>query len=67
MKSVVAGILFALMPGLAFAYIDPNAGGFLFQLLTPVFIAIIAFWAFLKHKLKALWSRLAAFLGKTDS
>lgn len=61
---VAAGVLLALTPELALAYIDPNAGGLLFQILTPVFIAIVAFRAFLKHKTKALWSRMSALFRK---
>lgn len=64
---LLCAVLLALMPVFAYAYIDPNAGGFLFQILTPVFIAIVACWAFLKHKLKALWTRMTALFRKSDS
>lgn len=46
----------------AHAYIDPNAGGLLFQLLAPVFAAVVGGWIFLRQRLGALlrrwWSRL---------
>lgn len=46
----------------AHAYIDPNAGGMLFQLLAPLFAAVIGVWLFLKRAIKdwlqRLWSRL---------
>ena len=37
-----------------FAYIDPNAGGWLFQLIFPVMIAIAGFWAALRKRVKGL-------------
>ena len=66
MSSLIVGVLLALLPGAAYAYIDPNAGGLLFQILTPVFVAIVVFWAFLKHKLKALWARVISALRQRD-
>jgi len=65
-KPLLLGIFTALVPGAAFAYIDPNAGGILFQILTPVFIAIVVFWTFLKQKLKALWTRVISAFRKSD-
>ena len=35
----------------AYAYIDPNTGGYLFQLLFPVFAALIALWTFFRNKI----------------
>lgn len=37
-----------------FAYIDPNAGGSLFQLLFPVYVAICGVWIVIKKKLPRL-------------
>lgn len=46
----------------AFAYIDPNAGGMLFQMLAPLFAAIVGGWLFLRRWISAmvrqLWQRL---------
>lgn len=46
----------------AFAYIDPNAGGMLFQLLAPLFAAVVGAWLFLRRwitdLLRRLWLRL---------
>ena len=51
-----------LHPGTAHAYIDPNAGGMLFQLLAPVFAAAVGAWLFLRRWIAAavrdLWHRL---------
>lgn len=66
MRSLISGMLLAFVPGAAFAYIDPNAGGLLFQILTPVFVALVVFWTFLKHKLKALWTRVISAFRKFD-
>jgi hypothetical protein len=44
------------------AYIDPNAGGLLFQLLAPLFAAIVGAWLFLRRWIaqlaRRLWQRL---------
>ncbi len=46
----------------AHAYIDPNAGGMLFQLLAPLFATVIGVWLFLRQWISALlrrvWRRL---------
>ena len=56
-------LLALLLPALpAWAYIDPNAGGMLFQLLAPMFAAIVGAWLFLRRwiaaQLRRLWNRL---------
>lgn len=56
-----------LQPTLAFAYIDPGAGGLLFQLLAPIFAACLAAWITMRKAISGffrdLWRRL---MGKTD-
>lgn len=56
------GLLLVLHAPNCFAYIDPNAGGLLFQILTPVFAAIVGAWLFLRRwlteTLRRLWRRL---------
>jgi hypothetical protein len=46
----------------AWAYIDPNAGGMLFQLLAPVLAAVVGGWLFLRRWVADLarrtWRRL---------
>lgn len=49
----------ALTQGSAYAYIDPNAGGLLYQLLFPVLIAIAGAWAALRHRIGHFFSSLA--------
>lgn len=43
--------------GPAHAYIDPNAGGVLFQLLAPVFAAAVGAWLFLRRWIADLMRR----------
>lgn len=59
---LTALVLACLQPLPALAYIDPNAGGMLFQLLAPVFAAVVGAWLFLRRwiveAVRALWRRL---------
>lgn len=43
----------------AHAYIDPNVGGWLYQLLFPLLIALAGAWAVLRHKISQLFSTFA--------
>ena len=54
----LASLALALWVGNAQAYIDPNAGGLLYQILFPVIVAVGAVWAGLRHKISYWWSRL---------
>jgi hypothetical protein len=47
-----------LLTSTCIAYIDPNAGGWLFQLLFPVFVAIGGAWMVFRKKLSAIRKRL---------
>lgn len=40
------------------AYIDPNAGGMLFQLLAPLFATLIGVWLFLRQWISGLLRRV---------
>ena len=42
----------------AYAYVDPNAGGLLFQLLTPIVALATAGLAFARRQLFRLWDML---------
>ena len=52
----------ALQPALAFAYIDPNAAGLLFQLLAPFFAMCVGAWIFMRKAIataiRAAWRKL---------
>ena len=41
----------------AFAYIDPNAGGWMYQLLFPLIVMIGAVWAGLRTRIRLWWWR----------
>lgn len=60
MRSLLLLIL-VVVPLPALAYVDPNAGGFLLQLLAPLFAAIAGAWLFLRRAiadfLRRLWQR----------
>lgn len=55
-------VLWLSLTGSAQAYVDPNAGGMLFQLLAPVMAAIVGGWLFLRRWIADLarraWRRL---------
>lgn len=57
--------LLSTLPLGAWAYIDPNASGMLFQLLAPLFAAIVGAWLFLRRfiadQLRRLWRRLTGW------
>jgi hypothetical protein len=48
-----------LLSAPAYAYIDPNSGGLLFQLLTPIFVVIAAGFTFAKRLVKRAWAGVA--------
>jgi hypothetical protein len=54
---VVIGLCCAL-PAPAWAYVDPNAGGLLYQILFPLIVAIGAAWAGLRYRIGSWWARL---------
>lgn len=60
--ALLAFFLLLVLPGSAWAYIDPNAGGMLFQLLAPLFAAVVGGWLFLRRwiaeQVRRLWRRI---------
>ena len=55
-------LMLMLLPSSAWAYIDPNAGGMLFQLLAPLFAAAVGGWLFLRRwiseQVRRMWRRI---------
>ncbi|MGH8219663.1 MAG: hypothetical protein ACREUT_14030 [Steroidobacteraceae bacterium] len=57
---VAVAVLLACAPlRSAFAYVDPNSAGWLYQLLFPLLIAIGSAFAVLRRVIAHAWSRLA--------
>lgn len=66
----LAALLVAATPLSAFAYIDPNAGGWLFQLLFPLLVAIGGAWRLMRHRAADVvrrWLRRGTEAGSTNS
>jgi len=57
-----AALVTLLLPSHALAYVDPNAGGLLYQILFPLIVAIGAAWAGLRHRISYWWMRLRGHL-----
>ena len=57
----------AAASGPSLAYVDPNAGGWLFQLLFPALVAIGAAWAGLRTRIALWWSRWSAGRGRKST
>jgi hypothetical protein len=55
---LLALALLVFDPQEAHAYLDPNIGGWLYQLLFPLLIAIAGAWAVLRHKISEFFSAL---------
>jgi hypothetical protein len=53
---LLLGLLLAAVD--AHAYIDPNTGGLLYQILLPVIIALTAGWRYVRMVCSQLWRRL---------
>jgi len=60
--AALLALLSMLLPAPAWAYIDPNAGGMLFQLLAPLFAAVVGGWLFLRkwiaEQVRQVWRKL---------
>ncbi len=48
-------VLLLLCPTAAFAYVDPNTGGWLYNILFPVGVALAAAWGRLRLAVAAWW------------
>lgn len=56
--AAVLAALALLQPLDAVAYIDPNTGGLLFQLLAPLLAMIASAWLLARDYIKGLWRRV---------
>lgn len=66
--TLLIAMLVLLQPMPAWAYIDPNAGGMLLQLLAPLFAAVVGGWLFLRRWIadlaRRLWRRITGRAGE---
>lgn len=62
---VVMLALAAPLPALA--YIDPNAGGMLYQALFPILAALVGAWTLLRNWFAAQWARFRRTKRSEDS
>lgn len=51
-------LLVFFVPLPASAYIDPNTGGMILQMLAPIIAAIAGAWLFAKDYIRRIWGRL---------
>ena len=49
-------------PSIAFAYIDPNTGGYVFQMLLPIATAVAAAFLFFKRHILNFFSRVGSMM-----
>jgi hypothetical protein len=54
----------AVAPSYALAYVDPNTGGYVFQIFFPIVSAIAAGYLFFKNQIRKLFGRLTGKTGK---
>lgn len=57
LSSAAVFSLLVLLPPTAQAYVDPNAGGLLYQLLFPIGVMLAGFWSFLRQRVVG-WARV---------
>jgi hypothetical protein len=65
--TLTAGLLICLLASPGYAYVDPNTGGYLFQLLTPLYAIVIAAGFFFANQVKAIWDACGIALRKIAS
>jgi|WetSurMetagenome_2_1015567.scaffolds.fasta_scaffold990892_1 hypothetical protein len=56
-------IIASIMPDSAYAYVDPNTGGYFFQVLFPIAAGVAACYLFLKNYIKKLFGKIARLFG----
>jgi hypothetical protein len=62
--ALTAAAALLALPATAHAYIDPNTGGFFFQLLFPFVSMLIALAAMPRRALSLLWHKLRSLAGR---
>jgi hypothetical protein len=60
---LLAAAIVPLRP--AWAYVDPNSAGLLYQILFPVLVAIASMLTFLRRAVARLWRRVVSWFKPT--
>lgn len=60
-------LLQAVEPDAACAYIDPNTGGYIFQLLFPIISAAAGLYLFFKKQIVSLLTKLSGLFRKNKN
>ena len=64
--TLAMAFVFTIMPSYAFAYVDPNAGGLQFQLLTPIAAIGAVALSFFRRQCRSLVARVFRRGGARD-
>jgi hypothetical protein len=64
MQKLIYLFLGLITPGVAFAYLDPGTGSFLFQTLLAIIFAIPLFLKAFREKIAAAFTRFLSFFKK---
>ena len=54
----IATLCLVFSTGDCLAYVDPNLGGWLAQLLFPVLVALGGVWIVVRNRVRSLWRRV---------
>jgi hypothetical protein len=49
------GLSAVSLPAVAYAYVDPNSAGLLYQIFFPLVIAVTVAWRWIKDTVSRLW------------
>jgi hypothetical protein len=60
-RQLVLMIYLSLFASPAFAYFDPNTGGYIFQLLAPLLAMAMSAWMFFAKQVKVIWYSIRSF------
>lgn len=52
------GLWAIAIPATAFAYLDPNSAGLLYQIFFPLVVAVTLAWRWIKDTASSIWLRL---------
>lgn len=62
---LAVAILLFMIAYPAFAYIDPNTGGYLFQLLAPLVALAMSAWMFFAKQVRSVWQAFVSLFTRT--